>query len=148
MPYSSLLCCIVLLPGLAQAAGSDSSSLGIDVTGGFGMASYFRMLWGLLIVLGIMLILYGLLRKRFSLLHRGNGGEIKVREVKPLMGKKALCLVEVRGQSMLLGLSGDRIDYLSSLPEHNAESFADVLHRSKTARNTAEPDAGGEGSTP
>ena len=31
-------------------------------------ASYFRVIWGLLVVLGIILVLYGIVRKRFPLL--------------------------------------------------------------------------------
>lgn len=52
------------------------------------ISSSFRVIWGLLIVLGIILLLYGLLRKRFSLLSSLPDKEINVIEIKPLMGKK------------------------------------------------------------
>lgn len=89
------------------------------------MESYFRVFWGLGIVLAIILILYGLLRKRFSLLAGHPEKNITIVEIKPLMGRKSLCLVRVKGQEYLLGLSGDRINHLATLPQ--APSFADSL---------------------
>ena len=85
-----------------------------------GTAAYFRVIWGLLVVLGIILILYGFLRKRFSLLSTGAHQEIKILEIKPIMGKKALCLIKVRGQEHLLGISGDNITHIAALnPQQN-----------------------------
>jgi flagellar protein FliO/FliZ len=90
-------------------------------------ANYFRVIWGLLIVLGIILILYGFFKKRFSLLSTGTNQEIKIVEIKPLMGKKALCLITVKGQEHLLGISGDRITHLAALTPQPESSFAEVL---------------------
>ncbi len=90
-------------------------------------ASYFRVIWGLLVVLGIILILYAFVKKRFSLLATGTGQQIKIVEIKPLMGKKALCLVSVKGQEHLLGISGDNITHLAALTPQPASSFAEVL---------------------
>jgi flagellar protein FliO/FliZ len=90
-------------------------------------ANYFRVIWGLLVVLGIILILYGFFKKRFSLLSTGTNQEIKIVEIKPLMGKKALCLITVKGQEHLLGISGDRITHLAALTPQPESSFAEVL---------------------
>lgn len=91
------------------------------------IASSFRVIWGLLIVLGIILLLYGLLRKRFSLLSSLPDKEINILEIKPLMGKKALCLVEVRGTEYLLGVSESQISKLATLPPQQTASFKEAL---------------------
>lgn len=90
---------------------------------------YLRMIWGLLVVLGIILLLYGLLRKKFSLLAQSPQQQIRILEMKPLMGRKALCLVEVRGEEFLLGISGDRIDPIACLSKKT--TFAETLRRSE-----------------
>lgn len=91
-------------------------------------ADYFRVIWGLLVVLGIILILYGVLRKRFSILQTGGASKhINIVEMKPLMGKKALCLVSVKGQEYLIGISGDNISHLATLSPKPESSFAEVL---------------------
>ncbi len=100
-------------------------------TGQFNvMDSYLRMIWGLLVVLGIIFLLYGLLKKRFSLLAQSPQQQIRILEMKPLMGRKALCLVEVRGQEFLLGISGDRIDPIACLTKKPIASFAETLKSS------------------
>ena len=91
------------------------------------ITSSFRVIWGLLIVLGIILLLYGLLRKRFSLLSSLPDKEIKVLEIKPLMGKKALCLVEVRGTEYLLGISESQISKIATLPQKKTSTFQETL---------------------
>lgn len=113
----SFLVCIFLAP---------ADSYGATLTGG-DTASYFRVIWGLLIVLGIILILYGFLRKRFSLLATGTNQDIRILEIKPLMGKKSLCLINVKGQEHLLGVSGDRITHIAALTPQPESSFAEVL---------------------
>ena len=91
------------------------------------LASSFRVVWGLLIVLGIILLLYGFLRKRFSLLSSLPDKEIKIIEIKPLMGKKALCLVEIRGQEYLLGLTDSHISNIATVPGKKVTSFSETL---------------------
>ena len=97
------------------------------VYSGSDTESYMRMIWGLLIVLGIIFVLYGLVKKRFSLHSNPLNKEIKVLEIKPLMGKKAICLVEVKGQEYLLGVGTDRITHLATLQQRADLSFADTL---------------------
>lgn len=96
--------------------------------------SYFKMIWGLLVVLGVIFLLYALLKKRFSLLATTPEKNIKVLEIKPLMGRKALCLVSVKGHEYLIGLSGDRITHLATLPDKTDMTFAETLRASETDR--------------
>ena len=93
------------------------------------MGSYFRVVWGLLVVLGVILILYGILKKRFSLFNTPASQSINVIEMKPLMSKKALCLVEVKGEEYLLGISGDRITHIATIGTEKKSSFAATLSR-------------------
>jgi flagellar protein FliO/FliZ len=99
------------------------------------LASSFRVIWGLLIVLGIMLVLYGLLKKRFSLLSSHPDKEINILEIKPLMGKKALCLIEVRGKEYLLGVSDSHISNLATLDKKKPQSFSDTLQQHSGTQN-------------
>jgi flagellar protein FliO/FliZ len=96
------------------------------------------VLWGLLIVIGLMLVLYALARKRFSLLGVGGSGKIKVLEMRPLMARTALALVEVEGEKLLIGIGNGTVRMLTHLPagkdEQNTTSpeshcFADHLDR-------------------
>jgi flagellar protein FliO/FliZ len=92
--------------------------------------AFFRLTWGLLVVLGIMLILYALVRKRFSLFPSPAKGSIRVLEIRHLMPKKSLCLVEVKGREYLLGISSDSISLIANLPANQENSFAAALEKS------------------
>ncbi len=98
------------------------------------MAPYFRLTWALLIVLGIILILYALVRKRFSLLHSPGKSSIKVIEIRHLMPKKSLCLVEVKGREYLLGISSDNISLIAKISASSDSSFATALEKSSAQR--------------
>ncbi len=90
-----------------------------------------RVIWGLLIVLGILFIIYGLMKKKMSFLNIQGKGIIKIVEVRHLMPKKSLYLVEVRGQEFLLGAGNDRIDLIAPINRTSKDSFADVLKNSE-----------------
>jgi len=92
-----------------------------------GTSDYLRMLWGLLIVLGIILLLYGVLKKRLSLFSSSTTQSIKILEIKPLMGKKVLCLVEVKGNQYLLGIGNDQISHLATISSKKDSIFAKTL---------------------
>jgi flagellar biosynthesis protein FliP len=125
-----LLCGFGLFPERSSAASSTLVELD----------SYFKVIWGLLVVLAIILVLYWLLRKRFSLLASHPEHSIKVLEIKPLMGKKALCLITVKDNEYLLGISGDRINHLATLPKVKPEpSFAETLRASEENRQPMKP---------
>jgi flagellar protein FliO/FliZ len=91
-----------------------------------------RLIWGLLIVLGILFIIYGLMKKKMSFLNVSEKGIIKIVEVRHLPPKKSLYLVEVRGQEFLLGAGQDRIELIAAVNRDPKSSFSDILDRSET----------------
>jgi flagellar protein FliO/FliZ len=121
------LACLIFLCQAPEALHAASSQM-VETD------SYFKVIWGLFVVLGIILALYGLLRKRFSLLASSPEKNIKILEIKPLMGRKALCLITVKGNEYLLGISGDRINHLATLPDKTELSFAATLQSTEANR--------------
>lgn len=89
-----------------------------------------QTLWALLVVAGLILALYALARKRFALGGLGSG-TIKVIEMRPLLPKTSLALVEVRGREYLLGISSGNIQLLADLsgtvPQQPQPSFSQLL---------------------
>ena len=117
----SVLCFgLPLLPGIVHAAVADATDL----------SASFRVMWGLLVVLAVILLLYGLLRKRFSLLQPRGAKAIRIVEMQPLMARKALCLVEVRGREYLIGVANETVTLLADLGQEQPESFKESLERS------------------
>ena len=90
-----------------------------------------RLIWGLLIVLGILFVIYGLMKKKLSFLQLSDKGLIKIVEVRHLPPKKSLYLVAVRGQEFLLGAGPDRIDLIAAIRRDPNESFSQILDRSE-----------------
>ena len=113
---------LLLIPATAWAAPYEGP--------GF-LPALLKMVGGLAVVLGILLALYALSRRgRFFASARK--GEIQIREIRHLGGKKAICLVSVRGRDMLLGLGQDRIEMLSHLTGDGASSgFEKELSRER-----------------
>jgi flagellar protein FliO/FliZ len=101
---------LLLLPAPVYAA--DSLSMGSAV---------LQMSWALLIVVGLILALYGLTKKRL-LLGKMGGNAIKIIEMRALMPKSTLALVEVRGKEYLLGVGSDGIRLLVDLSQDDAGS--------------------------
>jgi flagellar protein FliO/FliZ len=87
------------------------------------LSAGFRMLWGLVVVLGILLIIYGLMRKKFSFAKSNANSKIKIIEIRHLMPKKSICLVEVGGQEFLLGLGNENITLLSAIKNGESSTF-------------------------
>ena len=98
-----LVSALILLAADAFAAGQPAMS-----------AALLRTTWALLVVVGLILALYGLARKRLNLGAR-RGSIINIVEVRPLMTKTTLALVEVRGRELLLGVSASGIHCLADL---------------------------------
>jgi len=86
-----------------------------------------RMIWGLLVVSGILLIIYAVMKKRFSFAAPNSKSKIQVKEIRHIMPKKSLCLVEVGGQEFLLGLSADNITLITPLQSSKQVSFQENL---------------------
>jgi flagellar protein FliO/FliZ len=95
------------------------------------LSSTLRVIWGLLIVLGILFIIYGLMKKKMSFLNMQGKGLIKIVETRHLMPKKSLYLVEVRGQEFLLGTGQDGINLISPIRSNQTNSFADILEKTE-----------------
>ena len=91
------------------------------------LGSSLKMAAALAVVIGILLLFYAASRKGFGVLPQKKNGLIQVLETRPLGGRKFLCVVKVRGEEMLLGLSNDRIEYLSKVP--SGDKFAETLQR-------------------
>lgn len=118
MPILYILPLLTILPATAEAA--DPPSMG---------AAMLQMSWALLVVIGLILAIYGLSRKRF-LLGKIGGNAIKIIELRPLMPKSTLALVEVRGKEYLLGISAGGIRLLADVSHDAGEKkpdFASLL---------------------
>lgn len=114
-----LLCSLlILLPATAQAAEEVPDPL---------IGSGLRMLAGLLLVLGLMLLLYALSKRGLRWLPGSREGRIHIRETRPLGGRKALCLVEIRGRELLIGVSSEGINLLCEFDSPQGQSFEQTL---------------------
>lgn len=95
-----------------------------------GMSSaLLQMSWALLVVVGLILAIYGLAKKRWFL-GKIRGNAIKIIELRPLMPKSTLALVEVRGKEYLLGISAEKIHLIDTFPRDTAgdkPDFASLL---------------------
>ena len=60
--------------------------------------------WALLVVVGLILAIYGIARRRL-VPGRSSGNLIRVVEMRPLLPRTTLALVEVRGHEYLLAVS-------------------------------------------
>lgn len=97
------------------------------------LGSSLKMVAALGVVVGLLLLIYAASRKGFGVLPQKKNGLIQVLETRPLGGRKFLCVVKVRGEEMLLGLSNDRIEYLSKLS--SSDKFAETLQQVEEERS-------------
>lgn len=111
---------LLLLPAAAQAA---QSSAGDPLGGGL------RMLGALGMILGLILLLYAGSRRGLRWLPKAKGGAIRIVEVRQLGPKKSLCLVQVRGRELLLGIGADRVELLCQLGDEVSPSFDETLQQ-------------------
>ncbi len=96
-----------------------------------------RMFWGLLVVLGILLIIYAIMRKKLSFIKHNDNSAIKIKEIRHLMPKKSLCLVEVGNQEYLLGLGNDTITLISPVSSIQDKTFDEILATNHTESSDA-----------
>lgn len=94
---------LILTPAPARAA--ESFSMG---------SALLQTSWALLLVAGLILAIYGIAKKRLSLGKIG-GSAIKIVELRPIMPKSTLALVEIRGKEYLLGISANGIHLIADV---------------------------------
>ena len=113
-----------------QALSSETESSIAAATEPTMFMASLRVLWGLLIVLAIIFAIYALAKKKFNFLPGNNQtSTINIIETKHLMPKKALYLIEIRGEEFLIGVSDQNINLLSKL-NGNSEDFGALLKQS------------------
>lgn len=112
---------VLFFPAELRAASMDTSDL---------FFSGLKMFIGMIVVVGVMLLVYFLNRKGVGFLKKNKTGRIKIVEMRHLGGKKMLCMVEVKGRELLLGLGNERIDFLYDCSGSRViDSFENELHR-------------------
>ncbi len=94
---------LLILPSRAAAADTP-----------FAGSAILQMTWALLVVCGLILVLYGLARKRF-LPGRLRQGTIEVLELRQVMPKTGLARIRVDGRELLIGISAGNISLLTEL---------------------------------
>lgn len=98
----------VLLPQMVCATESGETDL---------LPMGLKVMGALVIVLGLVLLLYALLKKSGRWIPSAQNREIKLIEVRYLAPKKALYLVEVKGTTLLISATNDRMETLVQWPD-------------------------------
>ena len=112
-----LLSLTTLLTSPSILLAAQSSSMG---------SAALQMTWALLIVIGLILVIYAIARRRLGL-GTTSQGTIKIKEIKYLQPKISLALVEVGGRELLLGIGGGRIELLADLGRQKQTDFDKIL---------------------
>jgi len=95
-----------------------------------------KMVVSLVIVLGLLWGLYLLTRKKMSAGHNaGHGGMIQILENRHLGVKKSIALVQVPGAVLVVGISADKVNLLSSIDDPEILSTLDAKHSQKISPN-------------
>ena len=89
-------------------------------------SALLRTAWGLLVVVGLILIIYGLVRKRFGMQTSSPGARIRLIEVRQLMPRSSVALIQVDQRQLLVGISQEQITLLTTLDSGDSQ-FADIL---------------------
>jgi flagellar protein FliO/FliZ len=116
----ALLLSFILLPTAVYALDSVETEL---------VPMGLKVMAGLILVLGLVLLLYALLKKSGRWIATGQNREINLIEVRYLAPKKALYLVEVNGSKLLLSGTSERMETLAQWPlvKKNSSNFEHVL---------------------
>lgn len=116
---------LMLAPRLVLAAGREPVDL---------FSSGLKLLVGMAVVVGLMLLFHVFSRKGFRFLESRHSGRIRIMETRPMGGRKSICLVEVEGEKLLLGLGSDRVDCLHHFgAEKGGSRFEEALNKSLEA---------------
>jgi flagellar protein FliO/FliZ len=117
----------LVLPFIIYAL-SVTNALAGGTEAPLSLSATLRLIWGLLIVLGALLVVYALAKKKLSFLNPGGGkGAITIIEMRHLMPRKSLCLIKVRDQEYLLGLGHDQINLIAVINPPAPKDFAATL---------------------
>ena len=114
MMRALLFAVMILMPSPVWAMSAEPVNM---------FAAGMKLVVGMAIVIGLMLLFHVLNRKGFRFLEGRSAGRIRILETRPVGGRKSLCLVEVGGEQILLGIGNDRIDCL----HHFAPPFESQL---------------------
>lgn len=90
------------------------------------------MIWGLSIVIALILVVYWLMRRKFSITGVMRNRAINVIEMQPLSGRKALAIVKVEGKKLLIGITEQQITLLSTFD--SGSNFAAALKEEEQRR--------------
>ncbi|HHB76425.1 MAG TPA: hypothetical protein ENK84_07760 [Desulfobulbus sp.] len=123
---------IIGIPALTAVSSPALAATAPPVTIG---SALLQTIWALLVVIGIILVLYALTRNRFGIGKRGTG-TINLVELRHIMPKTTLALVEVEGKRLLLGIGSGGISLLADLADEETDrntgmgktDFAALLH--------------------
>jgi len=110
-----LLCFVGLFPALVQGVEGQAQAGGGDFS---FLSSFLQMIAALVLVVGLILLTYYLstrLMRKIPALKPGSQ-HIRVVEVRALGPRKALVLVEVAGEYLLLASSGDHLNLIKQVP--------------------------------
>ncbi|MBD1400439.1 flagellar biosynthetic protein FliO [Pelovirga terrestris] len=112
-----LMVLLVPVTALAETAAKEPSLF----------TASLKMLAALGVVVGLLLLFYAASRRGFGFLPQNKSEIIQIIETRPLGGRKFLCVVKVRDEEILLGMTHDRIENLGRL-EPAKKTFSDSLH--------------------
>lgn len=119
---ATLLLMFLLMPQavFAEAAATEPSLL----------AAAFKMMAALGVIIGLLLLFYAASRRGFGFLPQKKSELIQILETRPLGGRKFLCVIKIRDEEILLGMSPDRIENLGRL-NSTAKGFSDSLQKAQ-----------------
>ncbi|MCR5536543.1 MAG: flagellar biosynthetic protein FliO [Succinivibrio sp.] len=131
---------LLMLPLLCAAAGTDqaasSSVLPSSPTENTlfgGLASWF---FSTMAIVGLIMFLGYLLKKsKFAINKRT--GELYLETQMAVGPKERLMIINVRGRSILVGVTAHQISYLTDLSSSEGKSFGEEFKRSQTTLQTA-----------
>ena len=133
---ASIILLIVLLPVTSFCAVESSPFVASADEPTFFMAGA-RVLWGLLIVVAVMLVLYALVKKKLNFFPgNAENAVIQIVETKHLTPKKALHLLCIRDEEFLIGVSENSINFLTKVQNQEKNNFDQLLEESIHSHET------------
>ncbi|RLA03757.1 MAG: flagellar biosynthetic protein FliO [Gammaproteobacteria bacterium] len=109
--FQMLMLLLVLLPGQMLAAEHGLATDPVDIS------AFIKMFFGLIAVIALIFFLAWLSRKMKLLQHVSTGYEIKNLASLSLTNREKICLIEVGGKQILIGLAPGTISQLHVFDE-------------------------------